>query len=590
MIGISQLNSRMTPSLSVAQTHQNSSPYTLKKPLLTKQISTTRAQILRNSSQTILDSASRFMAPPNIVTSRQSNYRQQSSRGQTLNNSIDYSQNTGSRLMHDQRDMFIRTMDQQNMRLISHIQMVEREIGEYRANVGRYYTMSDPSNNQLIVEERQEELNELVHNVNEVLEVRRELKRGIRKAKMLLEKQESRENVGDIKNRVKEIVLQVKALKRELKFKRSQRDERQGLIDKQAEQLGKVHNLEKLLQKIQKFRMKHKRLEQTVKEKNSGDKQSHVSFIDKIIQQKKLKDQLYQVQRSPKYLNQSKHSSEISVQNRPHITMRDLSLNNRQQYLIRVSQTLEKKKHHLNNSIERAINAQVERLQGKELEIQEVQVLIKAKERENLKLKQEIEDLKRFLPEIYEEHSPINKSPKIVITEVPKKPQVPRFRKPLNQYQTSQQNEDLQNLLSEEDHHFDSSRFSSYSAHIEPTTLAVDQTRSFLKARRSSRDRASANLPEQSFFLTQDDPAHIERLQESPLPVYIKPKLKYQVSEDLVINESLADLTQTDQNIEIRRNAKRLDDEERSVNENQSEEGNKEEESISQPRNESQVI
>ncbi|TNV72322.1 hypothetical protein FGO68_gene9366 [Halteria grandinella] len=200
MIGISQLNSRMTPSLSVAQTHQNSSPYTLKKPLLTKQISTTRAQILRNSSQTILDSASRFMAPPNIVTSRQSNYRQQSSRGQTLNNSIDYSQNTGSRLMHDQRDMFIRTMDQQNMRLISHIQMVEREIGEYRANVGRYYSMSDPSNNQLIVEERQEELNELEQKTNEVLEVRRELKRGIRKAKMLLEKQESRENVGDIKN------------------------------------------------------------------------------------------------------------------------------------------------------------------------------------------------------------------------------------------------------------------------------------------------------------------------------------------------------------------------------------------------------
>lgn len=93
------------------------------------------------------------------------------------------------------------------MRLISHIQMVDREIGEYRANVGRYYTMMDPDNNALIVEERQQELNDLVHNINEVLEVRRELKRGIRKAKVLLEKQETRENVGDVKNRVKEIVL-----------------------------------------------------------------------------------------------------------------------------------------------------------------------------------------------------------------------------------------------------------------------------------------------------------------------------------------------------------------------------------------------
>jgi hypothetical protein len=61
--------------------------------------------------------------------------------------------------------------------------------------------------------------------------------------------------------------------------------------------------MDKVQEKIKKWRAKHKRLELQVKSRGQGDKQNHLSFIERILQQKQLKDQLTKAQHSPKYLN-----------------------------------------------------------------------------------------------------------------------------------------------------------------------------------------------------------------------------------------------------------------------------------------------
>jgi hypothetical protein len=57
--------------------------------------------------------------------------------------------------------------------------------------------------------------------------------------------------------------------------------------------------MEKVKEKIRKLKAKFKRLDNTVKTKGIDDKSNHLSFVEKIVQQQKLKSELVRIKNSP---------------------------------------------------------------------------------------------------------------------------------------------------------------------------------------------------------------------------------------------------------------------------------------------------
>jgi hypothetical protein len=57
--------------------------------------------------------------------------------------------------------------------------------------------------------------------------------------------------------------------------------------------------MEKVKEKIRKLKVKFKRLDSTVKTKGVDDKSNHLSFVEKIVHQQKLKSEIVRIKNSP---------------------------------------------------------------------------------------------------------------------------------------------------------------------------------------------------------------------------------------------------------------------------------------------------
>ncbi len=73
--------------------------------------------------------------------------------------------------------------------------------------------------------------------------------------------------------------------------------------------------MEKVKEKIRKLKAKYKRLESAVKTKGIDDKSNHMSFVEKIVQQQKLKSELVRVKNSPESTSKKAAPDYISEAN-----------------------------------------------------------------------------------------------------------------------------------------------------------------------------------------------------------------------------------------------------------------------------------